>query len=124
MVGNDDYQELLRVAATRKCNVILAGDERQLSSVGRGGMFEGLAEKHGSSTVLDIKRQSSNWGKEVASCFADSRVLEAQHKKERDGHIRDHIKVILLVNEGWMQIQIAQVLRIPRVHNHSKDFYG
>jgi hypothetical protein len=23
-------------------------------------------------------------------------VLEAQHKKERDGRIRDHIKVILL----------------------------
>jgi len=40
LIGNDDYQELLRVAATRKCNVILSGDERQLSSVGRGGMFE------------------------------------------------------------------------------------
>ena len=76
MVGNDDYQELLRVAATRKCNVILSGDERQLSSVQRGGMFEVLAEKQGSSTVFNIKRQSSNWGKEVASCFAGSRVLE------------------------------------------------
>lgn len=76
MVGNDDYQELLRVAATRKCNVILSGDERQLSSVQRGGMFEVLAEKQGSSSVFDIKRQSSNWGKEVASCFAGGRVLE------------------------------------------------
>ncbi len=76
MVGNDDYQELLRVAATRKCNVILSGDERQLSSVQRGGMFEVLAEKQGSSTVFDIKRQSSNWGKDVASCFAGGRVLE------------------------------------------------
>ena len=54
MVGNDDYQELLRVAATRKCNVILSGDERQLSSVQRGGMFEVLAEKHGSSTIFDL----------------------------------------------------------------------
>ena len=76
MVGNDDYQELLRVSATRKCNVILSGDERQLSSVGRGGMFEVISEKHGSSTVFNIRRQSSNWGREVASCFADSRVLE------------------------------------------------
>jgi len=76
MVGNDDYQELLRVAATRKCNVILSGDERQLSSVQRGGMFEVLAEKQGSSTVFNIKRQSSNWGREVASCFAEARVLE------------------------------------------------
>lgn len=76
MVGNDDYQELLRVAATRKCNVILSGDERQLSSVSRAGMFEVLSEKQGSSTVFDIKRQSSNWGREVASCFAEGRVLE------------------------------------------------
>ena len=76
MVGNDDYQELLRVSATRKCNVILSGDERQLSSVGRGGMFEVISEKHGSSTVFNIRRQSSNWGREVASCFAGGRVLE------------------------------------------------
>lgn len=53
MIGNDDYKELLRVAATRKCNVILAGDERQLASVKRGGMFEVFAGKYGSSTILD-----------------------------------------------------------------------
>ena len=88
MVGNDDYQELLRVAATRKCNVILSGDERQLSSVQRGGMFEVLAEKQGSSTVFDIKRQSSNWGKEVSSCFAGGRVLEGLTILERNERIK------------------------------------
>jgi Ti-type conjugative transfer relaxase TraA len=88
MVGNDDYQELLRVAATRKCNLILAGDERQLSSVSRGGMFEVLSEKQGSSTVFDIKRQSSNWGREVASCFAGGRVLEGLNILERNERIK------------------------------------
>jgi Ti-type conjugative transfer relaxase TraA len=88
MVGNDDYQELLRVAATRKCNVILSGDERQLSSVQRGGMFEVLAEKHGSSTIFDIKRQSSNWGKEVASCFAGGKVLEGLTILENNERIK------------------------------------
>jgi ATP-dependent exoDNAse (exonuclease V) alpha subunit len=70
MVGNDDYMELLRVAATRKCNVILAGDERQLASIGRGGMFEVFANKYGSSSILDIKRQESEWGKSVAMAFS------------------------------------------------------
>ena len=88
MVGNDDYQELLRVAATRKCNVILSGDERQLSSVSRGGMFEVLSEKQGSSTVFDIKRQSSSWGREVASCFAGGRVLEGLTILERNERIK------------------------------------
>lgn len=88
MVGNDDYQELLRVAATRKCNVILSGDERQLSSVSRGGIFEVVAEKFGSSSVFDIKRQSSNWGKDVASCFAGSRVLEGLSILESNERIK------------------------------------
>ena len=88
MVGNDDYQELLRVAATRKCNVILSGDERQLSSVSRGGIFEVIAKKFGSSSVFDIKRQSSNWGKEVASCFAGGRVLEGLSILESNERIK------------------------------------
>ncbi len=74
MIGNDDYQELLRVAATRKCNVILSGDERQLSSVGRGGMFEVFASTYGSGSILDIKRQKSSWGKSVAQAFSEGNV--------------------------------------------------
>ena len=38
--------------------------------------------------------------------------LEKQHKSERDGHIRDRIKAVLLCSEGWTQRQIAQALRI------------
>ena len=50
--------------------------------------------------------------------------LEARHKKERDGRIRDRIKAVLLFNESWTQIQIAQALRIcpETVHDHLKDF--
>lgn len=70
MVANSDYQELMRIAATRKCNVILAGDSRQLSSVSRGGMFEVLADKFGSCELANIQRQNENWGKEVAMCLS------------------------------------------------------
>ena len=70
MVANSDYQELMRVAATRKCNVILAGDSRQLSSVSRGGMFEVLADKFGSCEIANIQRQNENWGREVAMCLS------------------------------------------------------
>lgn len=74
MIGNDDYQELFRVAATRKCNIILSGDERQLASVQRGGMFEVFADKYGSSAILDIKRQQTSWGKSVAMAFSKGEV--------------------------------------------------
>lgn len=74
MIGNDDYKELLRVAATRKCNVILAGDERQLASVQRGGMFEVFADAYGSSKIYNIQRQSAEWGKSVAMAFSKGDV--------------------------------------------------
>ena len=74
MIGNEDYHELMRVAATRKCNIILAGDERQLTSVQRGGMFEVFASSYGSTTLLDIQRQKSDWGKAVAMAFSKGEV--------------------------------------------------
>ena len=74
MVGNDDYSELLRVAAARSCNVILAGDERQLSSVGRGGIFEVFADKFGSYEMNDIRRQEVEWGREVALSFSNDDI--------------------------------------------------
>ena len=70
MVGNDDYGELLRVAASHSCNVILSGDERQLSSITRGGMFTSFAKSLGCYELSDIRRQKVAWGKEVASAFA------------------------------------------------------
>jgi Ti-type conjugative transfer relaxase TraA len=74
MVGNDDYKELLRVAASNKCNVILSGDERQLASVQRGGMFEVFSEKYGSASILNIQRQKDAWGREVAMAFSNGNV--------------------------------------------------
>ena len=50
--------------------------------------------------------------------------LERQHKKERDGRIKDRIKAVLLYNEGWSQMQIAQALRIrpETVHDHLEAY--
>jgi hypothetical protein len=40
------------------------------------------------------------------------KALEEQHRREREGKIRDRIKVILLTDEGWEFQQIAQALRL------------
>jgi hypothetical protein len=36
--------------------------------------------------------------------------LKTQHKKERDGRIRDRIKAVLLCDKGWSIPQIAEAL--------------
>ena len=87
MVANSDYQELMRVAATRKCNV-LAGDEKQLSSVSRGGMFEVLADKFGSCEIANIQRQNENWGREIAMCLSRGNANSGLSILEEPGRIK------------------------------------
>lgn len=50
--------------------------------------------------------------------------LKTQHKRERDGRIRDRIKAVLLYDEGWSSEQIAKVLLISdqAVLDHIKDY--
>jgi ATP-dependent exoDNAse (exonuclease V) alpha subunit len=74
MVSNRDLQELLKLAHAHKSNIILAGDERQLTSVERGGLFEILVNRCGSFELSDIRRQSAKWGREMASCFASNHI--------------------------------------------------
>lgn len=87
MVGNEDYMELKRLATSRKCNLILAGDERQLTSVQRGGMFEVMSEVYGSCSILDIKRQEARWGREVAKLMSDGKVGNAVSILQEKGKI-------------------------------------
>ena len=50
--------------------------------------------------------------------------LKQQHKKERDGRIKDRIKAILLADEGWTYMEIAKVLLISHttVGEHIKEY--
>ena len=55
---------------------------------------------------------------------AQRKQLKIQHKKERDGRIRDRIKAVLLHDEGWPSKQIAKALLISdqAVSNHIQDY--
>ncbi|CCB89742.1 IS630 family transposase [Simkania negevensis] len=50
--------------------------------------------------------------------------LTLQHKKERDGRIRDRIKAVLLHDKGWSLRQIAEALLSSdeAVRNHLQDY--
>ena len=74
MIANDDLSELLRVASSYKCSVIMGGDERQLSSPSRGGMFEVFSEKFTSCIMSEIRRQETSWGRLVASRLSEGDV--------------------------------------------------
>ena len=51
--------------------------------------------------------------------------LLKQHKKERDGRVRDRIKAVLLRDEGWTWMQIAHALLLSEeaLRSHLKDYH-
>ncbi|WP_371219645.1 AAA family ATPase [Orientia tsutsugamushi] len=75
MVGTKAYAELFRVVRNNNCQLILAGDEKQLASIERGGMFEMLSNIFGSHVLVNIRRQSENWSREAVMKFAESNIL-------------------------------------------------
>jgi len=54
----------------------------------------------------------------------ESNSLRTQHKKERDGRVRDRIKAILLYDKGWTYNQIAEVLILTdeAIRKHIEEY--
>lgn len=50
--------------------------------------------------------------------------LKLQHRRERDGRVRDRIKAVLLYDEGWSPKDIARVLLISdeAVRKHIDEY--
>ena len=69
--------ELLGEARRSGAKVILAGDDRQLASIERGGLFTELRQRHGSAEITEVTRQKVDWQRGAARDLAEGRVQEA-----------------------------------------------
>ena len=69
-LGNRPLLELLKEAAKRNVQVVLAGDSAQLPSVERGGMFKILCNRYGAQQLIDIQRQKNTKQREIAHNLA------------------------------------------------------
>lgn len=56
MMGTSDMAAITRQAADGGAKLILVGDDKQLSSIERGGMFGALCEKHGAAELSEVTR--------------------------------------------------------------------
>ena len=69
--------ELLGEAKRSGAKVILAGDDRQLASIERGGLFTELRQRRGSAEITEVTRQKVDWQRQAARDLAEGRVQEA-----------------------------------------------
>jgi len=79
--------ELLAVARQAGAKVILAGDDRQLASIERGGLFAEMRQRHGSAEITEVTRQRVDWQRQAARDLAEGRFAEAVGAFDKAGAI-------------------------------------
>ena len=83
-------KELARVAGAARdagAKLILAGDDKQLSSIERGGMFETLRQTHGAATLKEVQRVRDAEQKEAFGKMHEGEFLQALKTFEQKGGI-------------------------------------
>ena len=68
---------MLAAARQAGAKVILAGDDRQLASIERGGLFAELRQRHGAAEITEVTRQKVDWQRQAARDLAEGRFAEA-----------------------------------------------
>ncbi|MHB8284502.1 MAG: AAA family ATPase, partial [Caulobacteraceae bacterium] len=87
MLDSKVMGELLAEAKRSGAKVILAGDDRQLASIERGGLFTELRQRHGSAEITEVTRQKVDWQRRAARDMAEGRVAEAVGAFAREGAV-------------------------------------
>jgi len=67
--------------------LILAGDDRQLASIERGGLFSVLRDRYGAATLTEIRRQHSTDERRASEYFAEGKFHDALGIYEAKGAI-------------------------------------
>jgi Ti-type conjugative transfer relaxase TraA len=79
--------ELLAAARQAGAKVILAGDDRQLASIERGGLFSEMRQRHGAAAITEVTRQRVDWQRHAARDLAEGRFAEAVGAFDKAGAI-------------------------------------
>ena len=96
--------ELLGEARRSGAKVILAGDDRQLASIERGGLFSEMRQRHGAVEITEITRQRSDWQRAAARDLAEGRFEEAVKAFDTAGAItwtQDHADARAALVAAW-----------------------
>ncbi len=79
--------ELLAEARAAGAKVILAGDDRQLASIERGGLFTEMRKAHGAAEITEVTRQSVGWQRQAARDLAEGRFDAAVQAFDSNGAV-------------------------------------
>ena len=79
--------ELMAEAKRAGAKVVLSGDDRQLASIERGGLFTELRQRHGAVEITEVTRQRVGWQRQAARDLAEGRFDNAVQAFDKHGAI-------------------------------------
>ena len=87
MLDTKIMAELTGAARDAGAKLILVGDDRQLASIDRGGMFGALKDQYGAAALSEVARQHKDEDKRAASMMAEGNFSGALGIYEAKGGI-------------------------------------
>lgn len=76
MLDTTRLAELVSLAAQTKAHLLLVGDDKQLASIERGGMFDDLAATVGAAELTTVRRQDRHWARRASEAFSQGRFRD------------------------------------------------
>ena len=77
MLDTDILDRVMFAADRAGARLLLVGDDRQLQSVQRGGLFAPVAALAGSMELSQVRRQKESWQREASEAFASGDITRA-----------------------------------------------
>jgi Ti-type conjugative transfer relaxase TraA len=87
MIDTRNMAKLAAHARHAGAKLILVGDERQLSSIERGGMFGVLKERHGAAELRKVRRQQADEDRVASRLMANGNYRDALLSYQKKGEI-------------------------------------
>jgi Ti-type conjugative transfer relaxase TraA len=87
MIDTRNMAKLAAHARDAGAKLILIGDERQLSSIERGGMFGVLKERHGAAELREVRRQQAEEDRIASRLMANGNYRDALLSYQKKGEI-------------------------------------
>lgn len=98
MVDTARLQRLFALTEQSKGDVrlVMVGDDRQLASIERGGIFANLVHEINAAKLSTVQRQKKDWARRASEAFSEGRFVKAwKHSPHRD---------LLLGRHPWMKV--------------------
>ncbi|MBU0727036.1 MAG: AAA family ATPase [Alphaproteobacteria bacterium] len=104
MLDTQRLDALTQLAVDTGAKLVLVGDDRQLASIERGGIFSVVRERVGSAALTSVRRQHQEWARQASRGFSEGQFSEGLEAYDAHGliHWRDDLeaaRVALL--ERW-----------------------